>query len=397
MKQKLSIEDLDLKGKRVFIRVDFNVPLGPDRTIQDDTRIKASLPTIRYAIEKGAKGIILASHLGRPKGKRDEGASMKPVAERLEELLKRPVAMASDCIGPEVAKMVQSLKNGEVLMLENLRFHEGETKNDPEFAKKLAELADLYVDDAFGAAHRAHASVSGMANYFAQRACGFLMKKEIEYLGRILTNPEKPFIAIMGGAKVSDKLEVLENLLGKVNAILVGGGMAYTFLRATGLEVGTSLVEEEKIGFAGDILAKASGMGVEILLPKDCVVSTAIEDEASAKTVNVDAIPKDRMGLDIGPETIALFKSAIKDSKTVFWNGPMGVFEKKAFSSGTMAVAVAISQTKCLSVVGGGDSVAALHEAGVEGKITHVSTGGGASLEFLSGLGLPGLDALTDK
>ncbi len=391
---KLGISDLDLKGRRVFMRVDFNVPLA-DGQITDDTRIQAALPSIRYVIEKNGK-LILASHLGRPKGKPDPKYSLKPVATRLGNLLRKAVQFAPDCVGPEVEKMVSDLPPGGVLMLENLRFHAEEEKNDPEFAKQLAKLCDVYVNDAFGAAHRAHASTAGIAAYVKQAAAGFLMEKELESLSYALTRAEKPFVAIVGGAKISDKIELIESFINIANNILVGGAMAYTFLRARGIATGKSLVESEKIALAKDLLAKASTKDVSIELPVDHVVAPGLESAAS-QVISITETPPDQMGLDIGPETIRRYSGIIRQAKTIVWNGPMGVFENPKFASGTFAIARAVADSNAYSIVGGGDSAAAVAQSGVGSKITHISTGGGASLEFLSGQKLPGVEVLTDK
>jgi len=387
---KLSIRDLDLKGKRVFMRVDFNVPLSEDgQQITSDKRIKASLPSIQYALDKGA-GLVLASHLGRPKGKPNPTMSLKPVAARLSELLGRPVAMAPDCIGAEVEKMLP--KPGEVLLLENLRFHAEEEKNNPEFSQQLAKLGDIYVNDAFGSAHRAHASTEGMIAYLKPAAGGLLMEKELEYLGKATANPERPCVAILGGAKVSDKIEVIENLLKFADQLIIGGAMAYTFLAAQGKPTGKSLVESDKIELAISLLERS---GSKILLPVDHVVAAELAENAPNEVV--ETIPDGKMGLDIGPKTCEIYAAAIRKAKTVIWNGPMGVFEKKPFDAGTVAVGKAIAESGALSVVGGGDSEKAVKAAGVADKMSHISTGGGASLEFLSGLVLPGVAALTDK
>ena len=387
---KLSIRDLDLKGKCVFMRVDFNVPLAPGgQEITSDKRIRASLPSINYALEQGA-GLILASHLGRPKGKPNAEMSLKPIAVKLAELLGRPVTMAPDCIGAEVAALKP--KPGEVLLLENLRFHAEEEKNDPEFSKQLAALCDVYVNDAFGSAHRAHASTVGMIAYVGQAAAGLLMDKELEYLGKATTNPERPCLAILGGAKVSDKIEVIENLIKFVDSIIIGGAMAYTFLRAKGEPTGKSLVEEDKIELAKHLIEK---LGPKLLLPVDHVV--AEEFKAGAANEIVTTIPDGKMALDIGPKTIAIFEAAVAASRTIIWNGPMGVFEMKPFDTGTVALAMAVANSTAISVVGGGDSEKAIKSAGVSDKISHISTGGGASLEFLSGIELPGVAALTNK
>ncbi|OLC32675.1 MAG: phosphoglycerate kinase [Acidobacteria bacterium 13_1_40CM_56_16] len=391
---KLGISDLDLKGRRVFMRVDFNVPLA-DGQITDDTRIQAALPSIRYVIEKNGK-LILASHLGRPKGKPDPKYSLKPVATRLGNLLRKAVQFAPDCVGPEVEKMVSDLPPGGVLMLENLRFHAEEEKNDPEFAKQLAKLCDVYVNDAFGAAHRAHASTAGIAAYVKQAAAGFLMEKELESLSYALTRAEKPFVAIVGGAKISDKIDLIESFINIANNILVGGAMAYTFLRARGIATGKSLVESEKIALAKDLLAKASTKNVSIELPVDHVVAPGLESAAS-QVISITETPPDQMGLDIGPETIRRYSGIIRQAKTIVWNGPMGVFENPKFASGTFAIARAVADSNAYSIVGGGDSAAAVAQSGVGSKITHISTGGGASLEFLSGQKLPGVEVLTDK
>jgi len=391
---KLGISDLDLNGRRVFMRVDFNVPLA-DGQITDDTRIQAALPSIRYVIEKNGK-LILASHLGRPKGKPDPKYSLKPVATRLGNLLRKVVQFALDCVGPEVEKMVSDLPPGGVLMLENLRFHAEEEKNDPEFAKQLAKLCDVYVNDAFGAAHRAHASTAGIAAYVKQAAAGFLMEKELESLSYALTRAEKPFVAIVGGAKISDKIELIESFINIANNILVGGAMTYTFLRARGIATGKSLVESEKIALAKDLLAKASTKDVSIELPVDHVVAPGLESAAS-QVISITETPPDQMGLDIGPETIRRYSGIIRQAKTIVWNGPMGVFENPKFASGTFAIARAVADSNAYSIVGGGDSAAAVAQSGVGSKITHISTGGGASLEFLSGQKLPGVEVLTDK
>jgi phosphoglycerate kinase len=387
---KLSIRDLDLKNKVVFIRVDFNVPLAPGgQEITSDKRIKAALPTIRYALEQGA-GVVLASHLGRPKGKPNPEMSLKPVAKRLEELLGRPVKFAPDCIGPEVETMKP--KPGEVLLLENLRYHAEEEKNDPEFAKKLARLGDVYVNDAFGTAHRAHASTVGMIQFMPKGAAGLLMDKELEYLGKATSHPERPCVAILGGAKVSDKIEVIQNLMKVVDRLLIGGAMAYTFLKAKGEPTGKSLVEEDKIALARTLMDEA---GDKLLLPVDHVV--ADEFKAGAENQVVATIREGKMALDIGPKTIEEYEKVVKGAKTIIWNGPMGVFEMPPFDKGTVALAKAVAASGAVSVVGGGDSEKAIKAAGVTDKITHVSTGGGASLEFLSGIELPGVAALTSR
>ena len=387
---KLSIRDLDLKGKTVFMRVDFNVPLAPGgKEITSDKRIRAALPTIQYALEQGC-GLILASHLGRPKGKRNEEMSLQPVAVKLAELLGKPVTMAPDCIGPEVAALKP--KPGEVLLLENLRFHAQEEANDAEFSKQLAALCDVYVNDAFGTAHRAHASTVGMISFVPQAAAGLLMDKELQWLGKATQHPDRPCIAILGGAKVSDKIEVIQNLSKVVDRLVIGGAMAYTFLKARGEATGKSLVEEDKIPLALELM---NSLGDKLLLPVDHVVAEEFKAEAPNEVVT--SIPDGRMALDIGPATIAKFEEVIGAAKTIIWNGPMGVFEMKPFDTGTVALAKAVANSGAVSVVGGGDSEKAIKSAGVSDKITHVSTGGGASLEFLSGLELPGVAALTEK
>ena len=385
----LSIRDLDLHEKRVFMRVDFNVPLAADgREITSDKRIRASLPSIQYALDHGA-ALILASHLGRPKGKPDPEMSLKPAAERLAQLLGRPVAMAPDCVGPQVEAMLP--RPGEVLLLENLRFHAAEEKNDPEFSRQLARLCDVYVNDAFGSAHRAHASTVGMIAYVRQAAAGLLMDKELEYLTKATQNPARPCIAILGGAKVSDKIDVIQNLMKVVDRLLIGGAMAYTFLRARGESIGKSLVEEDKLDLARELMAAA---GQKLLLPADHVV--AAELKAGAASQVVERIPDGSMGLDIGPKTIEAYSRAIAGAKTIIWNGPMGVFETPPFDRGTVALAKAVADSGAVSVVGGGDSEKAVKSAGVAERISHISTGGGASLEFLAGIPLPGVTALGD-
>jgi phosphoglycerate kinase len=389
----LSVRDLDLNGKRVFIRVDFNVPLQKNERgemeITSDKRIKACLPTIQYALEHGA-GVVLASHLGRPKGKPNPEMSLKPAAARLQELLGRHVKMAPDCVGPEVEAMLPA--PGEVLLLENLRFHPEEEKNDPEFARKLASLCDLYVNDAFGSAHRAHASTEGMIRFVSKAAAGLLMEAELKYLGMATTHPERPCVAILGGAKVSDKIEVIENLGKVVDKLLIGGAMAYTFLRAQGHSTGKSLVEEDKIDLAKKLL---SDLGGKLVLPVDHIVVSEIA--AGAANQAVETIGDDKIGVDIGPKTIALYERVVAGARTIIWNGPMGIFEKPPFDQGTVALAKAVASSGAISVVGGGDSEKAIKAAGVTSKITHVSTGGGASLEFLAGIRLPGVAALESQ
>ena len=387
-----TIRDLQLRGQRAFIRVDFNVPIEHG-TITDDTRIRAALPTINYALEQGAT-VILASHLGRPKGKPKPEFSLKPVADHLSTLLERPVTFATDCIGPVAEQAIAAARSG-VVLLENLRYHAGEEANDATFAKALASLCDVYVNDAFGAAHRAHASTAGIVDHVRAAAAGFLMDAEVTYLGNALRSPTRPFVAILGGAKVSDKLEVIENLVTKVDAIVIGGAMAYTFLSGRGVPVGKSLVEQDLVDTARDLERRMAERGVTLALPVDHVVAAKLDGSAPAETLAVgDVAIGDRMGLDIGPRTVNAFTDVIRTAKTVVWNGPMGVFEIDAFSHGTIAVARAVANVKGTTIIGGGDSVAAVTKAGVADKMTHISTGGGASLEFLGGQTLPGVAAL---
>lgn len=416
---KLTIADVDLKGKRVLIRVDFNVPVENGR-VTDDTRIRAALPTIKYVLDRGAS-VILMSHLGRPKGKGFEAEySLKPAADKLSELLRRPVNFAPDCIGPEVKAMAAALhREQHVLLLENLRFHKEEEgkvklpetatdeekkaakaemkKKQEEFARQLSELGDLYVNDAFGTAHRAHASTAVICKFFKTNVAGFLMEREVKYLGQALANPERPFVAILGGAKVSDKVNVITNLLNKVDSLIIGGAMAYTFYRAKGLPTGKSLVEEDKVSLAADLLKQAAAKGVKLLLPVDHVIADKFAADAAHYVVGESGIAEGWMALDIGPKSAELFAKEIATAKTVVWNGPMGCFEMEPFAAGTMAVAKAIAATPCLSIIGGGDSVAAVNKSGLADKMSHISTGGGASLEFLEGKALPGVVALTDK
>jgi phosphoglycerate kinase len=388
-----TVTDLDVKGRRVLVRVDFNVPIK-NGAITDDTRIRASLPTITYLLGKEAT-VILASHLGRPKGKPNPEFTLRPVADRLSELLGRPVVFAEDSVGEPAARAVERAGAGGVVLLENLRFHAEEEKNDPAFAKQLAALADVYVNDAFGSAHRAHASTEGIVHQIPESAAGLLMGKEVEYLGRVLEQPERPFVAVLGGAKVSDKLEVIENLIAKVDALLIGGAMAYTFLEARGVPVGRSLVERELLDTARDVERRAKERGLRLELPVDHVVAPKLDAGAPAEVLDVgDPAIGDRMGLDIGPKTIATYRSVIAGAKTVIWNGPMGVFEIDAFAQGTIEVARAVAAVSGTTVIGGGDSIAAVAKAGVTDRITHISTGGGASLEFLGGRTLPGVAAL---
>jgi phosphoglycerate kinase len=395
MLNKISIKDIDFKGKRVFCRVDFNVPLDDKNQITDDTRINASMPTIRHIINNGGR-LILASHLGRPKNGPEAKFSLASVAPCLSQYLGTSVKMAPDCVGPDVKRMVDQMNDGDVLLLENVRFHAGETKNDPDFAKALADNADIYVNNAFGTAHRAHASTEGVTKYLQPSAAGFLLEKEIKYLGLALAYPDHPFVAVIGGAKVSDKIDVIENLLDKVDTLIIGGGMAYTFLQAKGRPTGKSLVEADKISLAKKLIQKAADKGVNLLLPQDHIVAAEFSPTAEHKVCSDANFPSDWMALDIGPATIATYTGALRNARMVVWNGPMGVFEFDNFAKGTVAVAETLAESKARSIVGGGDSVAAVKKAGVESKMTHISTGGGASLEFLEGKELPGLAALTD-
>jgi len=393
---KKTVSDVDLSGKRVFLRVDFNVPLDSDGNILDDTRITAHLDTIRYILSKGAKQLILASHFGRPKGKVVPSMGLAPVAKRLNELLDGKVKFVDDCVGPKVESALSQLKQGELLLLENLRFKPGETANDPEFAKQLAMLCDVYIDDAFSAAHRAHASVAEIAKYVPVAAQGFLMEKEIFNLGRLIEAPEQPFVVVLGGAKVKEKIGLITSVVGKVDTMLIGGGMCFTFLKAKGLSIGDSLLDEENLESIAKVLDEAKSRGTSIVLPVDVVVAKEVADDAETTIVPVDKIPDGKMGLDIGPGTIKLFASVIKTAGTVFWNGPMGVFEKPAFAAGTMGIAKALAAANAITAIGGGETISAVNMAGVANSITHISTGGGASLEFLAGKTLPGIAALDD-
>lgn len=393
---KLSIRDLNVRGKRVLVRVDFNVPLDENGKITDDNRIKASLPTINHLWQNGAR-VILCSHLGRPKGKRDPKQSLRPVAQSLAELTHRAVAFIEDCIGEKVEKTVQVMKDGDILLLENVRFYNEEEKNDPGFARKLASIADIYVNDAFGSAHRAHASTEGVCTFVKQSAAGFLMEKELKYLMEELANPERPFLVILGGAKVSDKIGVIENLLKKADSFIIGGAMAYTFLKSQGVEVGNSLVENDKLDVAKAALGNAKAKGVHFGLPVDHLVARKPEAGAEKKNADGVAIEPGWCGVDIGPKTVAAYKAEVAKSKTIFWNGPMGIFEIPEYAQGTFEVAKAVATSGAKSIIGGGDSVKAVKKAKVADKITFISTGGGASLELMEGIDLPGVAALTDK
>ncbi|MCF6271491.1 MAG: phosphoglycerate kinase [Melioribacteraceae bacterium] len=395
---KLTIDDVQLKGKRVLVRVDFNVPLDENQNITDDKRITSALPTIKKIIADGGKTILM-SHLGRPKGEVKSEFSLKPVAEKLSELLSKDVKFASDSVGEEVKKTVSNLNEGDVLLLENLRFHNAETDNDDAFAKELASYGDIFVNDAFGTAHRAHASTEGVTKFIDTCVAGYLMQKELDYLHSAIANPNRPFTAILGGAKISGKIDVIEKLLEKVDTLIIGGGMAYTFYKAQGFEIGSSLLDADKVELAKEMLTKFEASNVNVLLPKDVLVAKDFDNDSPAEVVKVNSMPSDKMGLDIGPETIELFCNEIKKSKTVVWNGPMGVFEFPNFAKGTNAVAnslVEATENGAITIVGGGDSAAAIKKAGLDEKVSHVSTGGGASLEFLEGKLLPGVEALSD-
>ncbi|UCF78760.1 MAG: phosphoglycerate kinase [Candidatus Eiseniibacteriota bacterium] len=399
MFRKLAVRDLPLKGAKVLTRVDFNVPLDKEGRVADATRIEASLPTIRYMMEKGAR-IILMSHLGRPKGKRVEGQSLAPAGEKLSAFLHKKVVFADDCIGEPAKRAADSLKDGDVALLENLRFHPEEEANDDGFSRQLASLGELYVNDAFGSAHRAHASTVGVTKHIKLCAAGFLMQKEVEYLGKILGQPGRPFVAVLGGAKVSDKIGVARNLLGQVDKLLVGGGMMFTFLVATGLDVGRSILETESVPVAKEIMEEAKKRGVALLLPSDCLVSSSASEEAETRAVSVKEIPADMVGVDIGPRSVEEFREALSGAKTVLWNGPMGIFEIERYARGTVEIArmlADLTSSGAVTVIGGGDSAAAVTGEGLEHRVSHVSTGGGASLEFLEGRELPGIAALSDK
>ncbi|MBE7019683.1 MAG: phosphoglycerate kinase [Ruminococcaceae bacterium] len=392
---KKTIEDIQVAGKKVLVRCDFNVPLDENKNITDENRINGALPTIKYLMGQGAK-VILCSHMGRPKGEFNMKYSLAPVTKRLSEILGKEVKLAEDVIGDSAKALVADMKDGDVICLENVRFHKEEEKNDPEFAKALASLAEVYVNDAFGTAHRAHASTAGVADYLPA-VCGYLIQKEIDIMGKALSNPERPFVAILGGAKVSDKIGVINNLIEKVDSLIIGGGMAYTFLKAQGYEIGKSICENDKLDLAKELLAKAEAKNVKMYLPVDTVVADGFSNDANFKTVDSKAIPADWEGLDIGEKTIALFSDVVKNAKTVIWNGPMGVFEMSNFAKGTISVAEAIAASDSISIIGGGDSAAAVEQFGFGDKVTHISTGGGASLEFLEGIVLPGIDCLNDK
>ncbi len=393
---KLSLQDIQVAGKRVIMRVDFNVPLDEARHVTDDTRIREALRSIRFVIDHGGK-LILMSHLGRPKGGPEAKYSMAPAAKKLGELLGKPVPLAPDCVGPEVEKMIAGMKNGDVLMLENLRFHKEEEANDAGFARQLASLADIWINDAFGTAHRAHASTAGIAAFIGVKAAGFLMEKEIQFLGEALRHPQKPFVAILGGAKIEGKIPVIERLRKIADAIIIGGGMSYTFQKTMGKRIGNSLLDEKSLDFCRTVLSQAGKGSARIVLPSDYVVSTSIESDAGMKITAGTDIDDGLMGVDIGPKSIAVFEKEIAGARMIVWNGPMGVFEVPSFSKGTFAIARAVAASGAVSIVGGGDSVSAVNQSGVADKITHISTGGGASLEYLEGKVLPGIDVLGDK
>jgi len=396
---KVTVADINFRSQRVLVRIDFNVPLDDKQNITDDRRIKAALPTLKKILDDGGK-VIACSHLGRPKGKHVPEMSLRPAAKRLSELLGMEVGFAEDCIGPEASNVVGKMNDGDCLLLENLRFHAEETKNDPEFAKKLASLGDIFVNDAFGTAHRAHASTEGVTRYFDQSIAGFLIEKEIKYLGETLAEPKRPFAAILGGAKITGKIDVITNLMDKVDLLFIGGGMVFTFAKAMGYSIGNSLVDKEKVELAGEIIKKVQNSRASLFFPSDVIIASEISGSAETKIVKIDKIPDGMMGLDIGPETIKLFKEKLAGCKTVVWNGPMGVFEHKPFARGTFAVAeilAELTENGATTIVGGGDSAAAVSQAGLDDKLSHISTGGGASLEFLEGKILPGIAALTNQ
>jgi phosphoglycerate kinase len=396
--KKVTVADINFRGQKALVRVDFNVPLDKAGKITDDRRIREALPTIRKIAGDGGM-VIACSHLGRPKGGPDPSFSLRPCADRLSELLGKKVVFAEDCVGPEAANPVSGMKNGDVLLLENLRFHPQEEKNDPEFAKRLASLAEIYVNDAFGSAHRAHASTEGVTRFFSQSVAGFLMEKELKFLGQSVANPKRPFAAILGGAKISGKIDVIENLLDKVDILVIGGGMVFTFAKAMGHQIGDSLLEADRVKMAGELIERVKGSRAKLYFPTDAVIASEISDTAKTQVVPIDKIPAGMKGLDIGPDSIKLFTKVLSEAKTIVWNGPMGVFESKPFAAGTLAIAKLLAELTAkgaITVVGGGDSAAAVAQAGLEDKLTHISTGGGASLEFLEGKMLPGVAALTD-
>ncbi len=396
---KVTVDDINFRGRKVLLRVDFNVPLDKNQNITDDRRIRSALPTIKKILSDGGM-VIACSHLGRPKGKHVPEMSLKPTAVRLSELLKQEVLFAEDCIGPEASNLIGKMTEGECLLLENLRFHKEETENDPEFAKKLASLADIYVNDAFGTAHRAHASTEGVTKYFNQSVAGYLIEKEIKYIGEALANPKRPFAAVLGGAKISGKIDVISNLMDKVDILIIGGGMVFTFAKAMGYPIGDSLLEDDKVELAKKIIEKVKSSKAKLYFPKDIVIASEISDTAETKVVDVDKIPDGMKGLDIGPDTIAMFREILQDAKTIVWNGPMGVFESKPFATGTFAIAELLAELTAkgaTTIVGGGDSAAAVSQAGLDDKLSHISTGGGASLEYMEGKRLPGIEALTTQ
>ena len=396
---KVTVDDINFRGRKVLLRVDFNVPLDKNQNITDDRRIRSALPTIKKILSDGGM-VIACSHLGRPKGKHVPEMSLKPTAVRLSELLKQEVLFAEDCIGPEASNLIGKMTEGECLLLENLRFHKEETENDSEFAKKLASLGDIFVNDAFGTAHRAHASTEGVTRFFNQSVAGYLIEKEIKYIGEALANPKRPFAAVLGGAKISGKIDVISNLMDKVDILIIGGGMVFTFAKAMGYPIGDSLLEDDKVELAKKIIEKVKSSKTKLYFPKDIVIASEISDTAETKVVDVDKIPDGMKGLDIGPETIAMFREILQDAKTIVWNGPMGVFESKPFATGTFAIAELLAELTAkgaTTIVGGGDSAAAVSQAGLDDKLSHISTGGGASLEYMEGKLLPGIEALTTQ